>query len=140
MTLFGSQPKLIHCPPLRSLAFLHPQRINSPGRPLEPALLASGTRSAFKFRARREFPKALMRIPYRSGILFLTALAAALPGPALARTISLNGDWNFLADPTRTLDVRQLSTAPNVRPTRVPSSWQPQFTDLRRSEERRVGK
>ncbi len=72
-----------------------------------------------------------MRIPYRSSILFVAALAAALPGPAFAKTISLNGDWNFLADPARTLDVRQLSSATNVRPTRVPSSWQPQFTDLR---------
>ncbi len=44
---------------------------------------------------------------------------------------TLDGDWNFLADPNGTLKVGDLASAQNVRPTRVPSSWQSQFTDLR---------
>src|SRR2546422_11432254 len=40
--------------PYTTLFRSHPQRINSPGRPLEPALVASGRRAAFKFRARRD--------------------------------------------------------------------------------------
>jgi hypothetical protein len=43
----------------------------------------------------------------------------------------LDGDWQFLADPRGALDVQKLSAAENVRPTRVPSSWQSQFADLR---------
>ncbi len=58
-------------------------------------------------------------------------LGATFCYPALARTISLNGDWNFVADPTGSLKVEELASLPNIRPTRVPSSWQSQFTDLR---------
>ncbi len=47
------------------------------------------------------------------------------------RTMSLNGDWKFVADPTGTLKVQDLSSANNVRPTHIPSSWQSQFADLR---------
>jgi hypothetical protein len=43
----------------------------------------------------------------------------------------LDGDWHFLADPSGALDVQRLSTAQNVRPTRIPSSWQSQFANLR---------
>jgi hypothetical protein len=43
----------------------------------------------------------------------------------------LDGDWHFLADPAGTLEVENLATAANARPTRVPSSWQSQFSDLR---------
>jgi hypothetical protein len=43
----------------------------------------------------------------------------------------LDGDWNFLADPYGTLKIGDLASAQNVRPTRVPSSWQSQFADLR---------
>ena len=46
-------------------------------------------------------------------------------------SIALDGDWHFLADPGGALDVAALATAPGVRPTRVPSSWQSQFADLR---------
>lgn len=71
-----------------------------------------------------------MRRPY--GLLLLTSLlAATLSKPSAAKTISLNGDWNFVADPSGTLMVQDLSSAPNLRPTRVPSSWQAQFADLR---------
>jgi len=59
-------------------------------------------------------------------------------GPGLAaqtaddtRTLSLDGDWNFLADAAGNLQVQDLTSVQNVRPTRVPSSWQSQFTDLR---------
>ena len=65
-------------------------------------------------------------------------LLALCLGPGLAaqtagntRTISLNGDWNFLADPTGKLTLPDLASVQNVRPTRIPSSWQSQFTDLR---------
>ena len=59
--------------------------------------------------------------------LCLTFLCAA----AHAATISLDGDWHFLADPGGAFEVQQLASAANVRPTRVPSSWQSQFADLR---------
>ncbi len=70
---------------------------------------------------------------WRFPILFCLALGLALvhTNPARSQTISLNGDWNFVADPTGTLQVADLASAPNVRPTRVPSSWQAQFADLR---------
>lgn len=61
------------------------------------------------------------------GCRAVSRLGAAAP----PQTISLNGDWNFLADPTGKLTVNDLAGAANVRPTRVPSSWQEQFTDLR---------
>jgi hypothetical protein len=64
-------------------------------------------------------------------VLFSMLLAAATAQTAALSTLSLDGDWNFLADPTGTLDVHKLASAPNVRPTRVPSSWQSQFADLR---------
>jgi hypothetical protein len=51
--------------------------------------------------------------------------------PGRAATVSLDGDWHFLADPNGALDVQKLSAAENVRPTRIPSSWQSQFADLR---------
>ncbi len=54
-----------------------------------------------------------------------------LSAPAQGTSISLDGDWNFLADPSGSLDVQKLSAAQYVRPTRIPSSWQSQFADLR---------
>jgi hypothetical protein len=51
--------------------------------------------------------------------------------PAAVSSVSLDGDWHFLADPTGTLDVQKLDSSPYVRPTRIPSSWQSQFADLR---------
>jgi hypothetical protein len=60
-------------------------------------------------------------------VLCLTALCRS----AHAGTISLDGDWQFLADPSGSFEVQQLASAVNVRPTRVPSSWQSQFADLR---------
>ncbi len=67
------------------------------------------------------------------GYLFVLLLLGAclLCGPARCAAISLDGDWHFLADPSGALDVQKLSAAENVRPTRIPSSWQSQFADLR---------
>ena len=68
----------------------------------------------------------------RRYLLILCLLGACLfCAPARCATISLDGDWHFLADPTGALDVQELSAAENVRPTRIPSSWQSQFADLR---------
>jgi beta-galactosidase/beta-glucuronidase len=63
-------------------------------------------------------------------VLF-SMLLAATAQPAALSTLSLDGDWYFLADPNGSLDVHKLDSAPNVRPTHVPSSWQSQFADLR---------
>jgi len=60
-------------------------------------------------------------------LLFLAGTAQ----PAAVSSVSLDGDWHFLADPGGTLDVQKLDSAVYVRPTRVPSSWQSQFADLR---------
>jgi len=64
-------------------------------------------------------------------IAFALLLAAAPVAGATVSTLSLDGDWHFLADPRGTLGVGQLDSAADVRPTRVPSSWQSQFSDLR---------
>ena len=64
--------------------------------------------------------------------LFLALLIAAGTAlPAAVSTVPLDGDWHFVADPGEALDVQKLDSAPYVRPTRVPSSWQTQFADLR---------
>ncbi len=66
--------------------------------------------------------------------LFLTfclLLITASAKPAAVASLSLDGDWHFVADPSGNLTVAQLSTVANIRPTRVPSSWQSQFADLR---------
>ena len=64
-------------------------------------------------------------------VLLLFILLAPQGAWAKAPPLSLNGDWNFLTDPQGKLTVGDLASAANVRPTRVPSSWQQQFTDLR---------
>jgi len=64
-------------------------------------------------------------------LLFSVVLAAGAARPAAVSTVSLDGDWHFLADPNGSLDVQKLDSAPFVRPTRIPSSWQSQFADLR---------
>jgi beta-galactosidase/beta-glucuronidase len=65
-------------------------------------------------------------------LLILSILSSyCLCAPTRAATVSLDGDWHFLADPSGALDLQKLSTAQYVRPTRVPSSWQSQFADLR---------
>jgi len=62
-------------------------------------------------------------------LLCMYGLASAQQ-PA-GNSISLDGNWHFLADPAGTLKVEDLSSAQNVLPTDVPSSWQLQFPDLR---------
>ena len=71
--------------------------------------------------------------PIRLPIYFLFSvfLVSGTARPAATSSVSLDGDWHFLADPDGTLDVQKLASAAFVRPTRVPSSWQLQFTDLR---------
>jgi hypothetical protein len=49
---------------------------------------------------------------------------------AQARTISLNGDWSFVADPGGKFSVLELART-SARPARVPGSWQADFADLR---------
>lgn len=66
-----------------------------------------------------------------SYLVFSLLLVAATARPAAVSTTSLDGDWHFLADPDASLDVQKLANAANVRPTRIPSSWQSQFADLR---------
>jgi len=64
-------------------------------------------------------------------LLFSLLLAAGTALPAAVSSISLDGDWHFRADPEGTLDVQKLNSAAYVLPTRIPSSWQSQFSDLR---------
>jgi len=71
----------------------------------------------------RFFARRVSLLLLLNGVIFLR--------PAECSTISLDGDWNFVADPDATLDIQKLSSARNVRPTRIPSSWQSQFADLR---------
>ncbi len=74
-----------------------------------------------------------MASPIRATILltFSFIFFTALAKPAAVSDVSLDGDWHFVADPTGNIAVGQLSSAPNIRPTRIPSSWQSQFADLR---------
>jgi hypothetical protein len=57
----------------------------------------------------------------------LVPVARAVP----ARTLSLDGTWNFAMDPGGSLKVTDLATLRSVRPIVVPGSWQAQFDDLR---------
>jgi hypothetical protein len=70
-----------------------------------------------------------MRLSIR--LLFSLVFVAGTAHAAAVSSVSLDGDWHFLADPAGTLDVQKVDSAPYVRPTRVPSSWQSQFSDLR---------
>ena len=71
----------------------------------------------------------MMRLTIRL-LISLLLLAGAARAGSISNS-SLDGDWHFLADPSETLDVQKLASAPYVRPTRIPSSWQSQFADLR---------
>ncbi|MGA2984145.1 MAG: sugar-binding domain-containing protein [Terriglobia bacterium] len=70
-----------------------------------------------------------MRLTIR--LLVSLLLVAGTAKPAAVSSVSLDGDWHFLADPDGTIDVQKLDSAAYVRPTRIPSSWQSQFSDLR---------
>lgn len=65
------------------------------------------------------------------GLVLACGVVRVLAADGAPRTVSLNGDWHFVADPSGTLKLADLASVPNVRPTRVPSSWQSQFADLR---------
>ncbi len=79
---------------------------------------------------RRKILSALER--YSLVLLFLAcSVRWAFPQPPTLRTVSLDGDWNFVADPTGALDLQKLASVAGARPTRIPSSWQSQFADLR---------
>lgn len=75
------------------------------------------------------------RVKMRNLILVFLLLSSPLgraadsfsPSPA----VSLDGDWQFVADPRAVLTPATLGAAPNIRPARVPGSWQAQFFDLR---------
>ncbi len=67
----------------------------------------------------------------RFALLLVLLGIACFPSLARGTAISLDGDWHFVADPTASLDVQKLAAVQDSRPTRVPSSWQSQFADLR---------
>src|SRR5690349_13366426 len=73
------------------------------------------------------------RLSMRTTICFLLCMLmfAVSARPASVSTISLDGGWHFLADPDASLEPQKLAAAANIRPTRIPSSWQSQFSDLR---------
>jgi len=72
-----------------------------------------------------------MHLQNRALLVLLLLSGILPPRPARGTAISLNGDWNFVADPTGAMKVEDLAGTQNVRPTRIPSSWQSQFADLR---------
>lgn len=73
-----------------------------------------------------------MRVPtLRHVVILLAGLFLTIPPVAAGSTVSLDGDWNFVADPNGQIGLGQLATSPNVRPARVPGSWQTEFADLR---------
>jgi len=69
-------------------------------------------------------------------LLLISTTWVAASGPAKAasettHTLSLNGKWNFITDPTGTLKVQDLASAKDARVSQVPGSWQSEFSDLR---------
>ena len=73
---------------------------------------------------------------HRAMLLILLAIvvsgsAIGQPGAPRSRTISLDGEWRFVTDPTGKLTISDFAASRDVRLARVPSSWQAQFADLR---------
>ena len=69
-------------------------------------------------------------------LLLISTTWVAASGPSKAagettRTISLNGQWNFITDPSGSLKVQDLASAKDARVSQVPGSWQSEFSDLR---------
>ncbi len=68
-------------------------------------------------------------------LLIFPVLAVASGAPETASkpasTISLNGEWNFITDPSGNLKVQELASAKDARVIQVPGSWQSEFSDLR---------
>jgi hypothetical protein len=81
----------------------------------------------------------LLRLKRCAAVLLLlfipTTLAAGTSTSEAASegmpTISLNGEWNFITDPSGTLKIGDLASAEKARPIQVPGSWQSEFSDLR---------
>ncbi len=64
-------------------------------------------------------------------IAIVALIAILFPAGLRSETISLDGDWNFVIDPTWHLALEGLASARNIRTAGIPSSWQSQFADLR---------
>ena len=72
-------------------------------------------------------------------LLLVLTIVASLPAIAQTsaeaqqgfRTLSLNGVWKFITDPSGSLNVSALDSAANSRRLEVPGSWQSVFADLR---------
>ena len=69
-------------------------------------------------------------------LLLVSTTLAMAAGPADSTnesmsSISLNGKWNFITDPSGTLKIQDLVSAKDARTIQVPGSWQSQFSDLR---------
>jgi Glycosyl hydrolases family 2, sugar binding domain/Glycosyl hydrolases family 2, TIM barrel domain/Glycosyl hydrolases family 2 len=69
-------------------------------------------------------------------LLLISTTLTAGSGPSEAAsesmpTISLNGKWNFITDPSGTLKIQDLASAKDARVIQVPGSWQSEFSDLR---------
>ena len=78
----------------------------------------------------------MLRVKICAVLLLTLPVLAAASGPSEAankpvRAISLNGNWNFITDPSGNLKVQDLASAKSVRIIRVPGSWQSEFSDLR---------
>lgn len=65
-----------------------------------------------------------------SAIMLAVVLAVSTCAVAQQRS-SLDGNWNFVADPGGKLSVADLSAASGARTAQIPGSWQSEFADLR---------
>ncbi|MGH7971275.1 MAG: sugar-binding domain-containing protein, partial [Limisphaerales bacterium] len=62
---------------------------------------------------------------------FATASGSPEAASKPAQVVSLNGQWNFTADPSGNLKVQDLATAKDAKAIQVPGSWQSEFSDMR---------
>ena len=62
---------------------------------------------------------------------YVVASGASAPSSEAMAVISLNGQWNFITDPSGSLKILDLTSAKDSREIQVPGSWQEQFADLR---------
>jgi Glycosyl hydrolases family 2, sugar binding domain/Glycosyl hydrolases family 2 len=72
----------------------------------------------------------LMRKVFPKFPVLLLAALAFFPAQTEAKTISLDGNWIFVADPAASMQVGDLVHADGV-PVGIPSSWQAAFVDRR---------
>lgn len=68
-------------------------------------------------------------------VLIFTVLAAGSQSEIATRVprpaISLDGKWNFIADPSGSVKIQDVASAKDARTILVPGSWQSEFADLR---------